>query len=352
MRSFCMRLVHWIILLGLGIRTFGLNPSSCQKTLAKLNPSRKIYRELLSTNSEALNATKINTTFPASNMYAPTPDKWLAPDQEYREQIAVRKALYEKRAKDILKILPGEEARVNEAAQEFLEMTASHLTTQFPQSFVREGDTVKAIQTGVTVNLDPKSGGHPLEKLGLLIQDDVTINLKNTDGKVIMAGGFLATPTNWALQDFIGMDVHAIHAGVPEYENRLKKTVEGTVERGVRGKCIGRNNWFLVTNPELALPSYRTSTYKEVDITDSNVGKNVFLRSELESIVNLPKTGATIFTIRPRVWSLEFVKANAPEVAKTLATAIQLPESGYSEMEWTAPLLKYLGVTPTQTSGN
>jgi len=344
-----MHFWSWIIFGVLTVRTFALNPSSCQTTLQRLNPSRKIYRELLSTNSEALNTTKINTTFPASNMYAPTPDKWLAPDQEYREQMGVRKALFEKRPKDILKVLPGEEQRVNEAAQEFLEMTANHLTTQFPEKFVKEGTVIKARETGIEVNLDPKVGGHPLEKLGLLIQDDVTINLKNSDGKVVMAGGFLATPTNWALQDFIGMDVHAIHAGVPEYENRLKKTVEGAVERGVRGKCIGRNNWFLVTNPELALPSYRTSTYKEPTITDQNVGQNVFLRSELESIVNLPKTGATIFTIRPRVWSLEFVKANAPEVAKNLSTAIQLPESGYSEMEWTAPLMKYLGAQ-TDTS--
>jgi hypothetical protein len=177
----------------------------------------------------------------------------------------------------------------------------------------------------------------------MLLQDDVTVNLKQADGKVILAGGFLATPTNWSLQDFIGIDVHAIHAGIPEYENRLKKTVEGAVERGVKGKCIARNNWFLVTNPELALPSYRRSTYKEPTLNEANVGFNLFLRSELESIVNLPNSGATIFTIRPRVWSMEFVKANAPEVAKNLATAIQQPNSGYSEMEWKGPLLKFFG---------
>lgn len=341
-----MQLVLWLIFWFLANPIHALNPDACKTTFSKLSPSRKIYRELLSTNSAALQTTKINTTFPASNMYAPTPDKWLAPDQEYQEQMGIRKALFQKRPDDILKVLPQEASKVNEAAQEFLEMTASHLTTQFPNSFVREGDTIKALQTGVTVNIDPKSGGHPLEKLGLLIQDDVTVNLKNSEGKVIMAGGFLATPTNWALQDFIGMDVHAIHAGVPEYENRLKKTVEGAVERGVRGKCIGRNNWFLVTNPELALPSYRTSTFKEATITEANVGQNVFLRSELESIINLPKSGATIFTIRPRVWSMDFVKTHAPEVAKNLATAVRLPESGYSEMEWTAPLLKFLGATP------
>lgn len=342
-----MRAAFLLILWVLSFNAFGLNPENCTTKLSKLKTSRKIYRELLSGNSEALQRTKINTTFPASNMYAPTPEQWLAPDREYQEQMGIRKSLYEKRPKDILKILPGEEGRVQEAAQEFLEMTANHLSTQFPNVFVKEGNTIRSIPTGIVVNLDPKSAGHPLEKLGLLIQDDVTINLKNNEGKVVMAGGFLATPTNWALQDFIGMDVHAIHAGVPEYENRLKKTVEGAVERGVRGKCIGRNNWFLVTNPELALPSYRTSSYQEPTITEANVGQNVFLRSELESIVNLPKTGATIFTIRPRVWSLDFVKANAPEVAKNLGNAIKLPESGYSEMEWTQPLLKFLG-SPSQ----
>ncbi|MFM8315467.1 MAG: heme-dependent oxidative N-demethylase family protein, partial [Deltaproteobacteria bacterium] len=286
---------------------FGVGNPNCESALKKLSSPKKLYRPLLSTNTEALLTTKINTTFPSPNMYAPTPDKWLAPDSEYRTQMDLRKALYGKRPTDILKIQPGQEERVREAAQEFLEMTGNHLTTQFPADFVREGDNIRAIKTGVTVSLDAKSGPHPLEKLGMLIQDDVTINLKDSEGKVILAGGFLATPTNWSLQDFIGMDVHAIHAGIPEYENRLKKTVEGSVERGVKGKCIGRNNWFLVTNPELALPSYRRSTYREPSITEQNVGKNVFLRSELESIVNLPKTGATIFTIRPRVWDMAFV---------------------------------------------
>jgi hypothetical protein len=74
------------------------------------------------------------------------------------------------------------------------------------------------------------------------------------------------------------------------------------------------------------------------------VGKNLFLRSELESIVNLPKSGATIFTIRPRVWDMEYVRENAPEVVKNLATAVQLPEAGYSETEWKEPLLKFFGV--------
>jgi hypothetical protein len=339
-----MRLAILVFLFGLALQAHGVTQTHCPEAFEKLAPSRKLYRPLLSTNAEALQSTKINTTFPAPNMFIYEPAKWLVPDREYKEQMAIRKALFEKRPTDILKIHPGQEQKVKEAAEEFLEMTASQLLTQFPSKFVKGNNSIKSLETGVEVSLDPKVGPHPLEKLGMLIQDDVTINLRTDEGKVILAGGFLATPTNWALQDFIGIDVHAIHAGIPEYENRLKKTVEGAVERGARGKCIGRNNWFLVTNPELALPSYRRSTYKEPTITEANVGKNLFLRSELESIVNLPKSGATIFTIRPRVWDMEYVRENAPEVAKNLATAVQLPEAGYSETEWKEPLLKFFGV--------
>lgn len=341
-----MRNVIFAFLCGVYVSSYAVQTPDCKATLGKIKPeSRKLYQPLLSTNSEALQATRINTVFPAPNIYSPAPEKWLAPDQEYSSQMAMRQALYKKRPSDILKIQPGKEVEVKAAAQEFLEMTGQHLTTQFPAEFTQDGNKIHSKSTGVTVDLNPDAGPHPLEKLGMLLQDDVTVNVKDSDGKVILAGGFLATPTNWSLQDFIGMDVHAIHAGIPEYENRLKKTVEGAVERGVRGKCIGRNNWFLVTNPELALPSYRTSTYKEPTITETNVGKNLFLRSELESIVNLPKSGATIFTIRPRVWDMAFVKENAPEVAKNLAKAVQLPESGYNEAEWKEPLLKFFGVT-------
>ncbi len=322
----------------------------CTDTFQKLNPTRKIYRPLLSTNSEALQSTKINTVFPASNMFIYPADKWLAPDSEYVEQIKLRQSLYQKRPSDILKVQPGQETRVTEAAQEFLEMTANQLVTQFPSIYEKENNIIKVKATGIQVSLDANMGNHPLEKLGLLIQDDITVNLKDKDGKIILAGGFLATPTNWSLKDFIGMDVHSIHAGIPEYENRLKKTVEGTVERGVRGKCIGRNNWFLVTNPELSLPSYRASTFKQPIITENNIGKNLFLRSELESIINLPKTGATIFTIRPRVWNMEYVRNNAPEIVKNLMTAIKLPESGYSDSPWNESLLKYFATEPLKSA--
>jgi len=283
-----MRLAILVFLFGLALQVHGVTQTHCPEAFEKLAPSRKLYRPLLSTNAEALQSTKINTTFPAPNMFIYEPAKWLAPDREYKEQMAIRKALFKKRPTDILKIHPGQEQKVKEAAEEFLEMTASQLLTQFPSKFVKGNNSIKSLETGVEVSLDPKVGPHPLEKLGMLIQDDVTINLRTDEGKVILAGGFLATPTNWALQDFIGI--------------------------------------------------------KEPTITEANVGKNLFLRSELESIVNLPKSGATIFTIRPRVWDMEYVRENAPEVAKNLATAVQLPEAGYSETEWKEPLLKFFGV--------
>ena len=341
-----MRLALLLLSIGIVSTIFASDSQSCASSLGKLGkPPRKLYASLLSTNQEALVDTKINTTFPSPNMFSPAPEKWLAPDREYKEQVAARKKLYEKRPADILKIHPGQEQAVKEAAQEYLEMTATHLASTFPNQFVKENNSIKSLETGETFSLDPNVGPHPLEKLGLLLQDDVTVNVKTPEGKVILAGGFLATPTNWSLQDFIGMDVHAIHANVPKYEAKLKKTVDGAVEKGIKGKCIARNNWLLVRNPELALPSYRRSTFKKPTITADNIGQNLYLRSELESIVNLPNTGATIFTIRPRVWNMEFIRDHAPEVAKNLSTAIKNPDSGYSEVEWKDALIKYFGVS-------
>ncbi len=303
-------------------------------------PSRKLYRPLFSSNTDALKMMKINKTYPATNMFLMPPEKWLAPDAEFKEQMELRARLYKNRPQDIMVVDETQEPRVRAAAEELLGVMANHLVQQFPETYGFENGNIVIKPLGTSFSLTDHSEMPALAKVGLLAQDDITFSLiAPNNGPVTMYGGFLATPTHWAMQDFISMPVHEIHGGIPGYEEKLKKAVEGTIT-GHGGKIMGRNNWFIESNPELALPSYRTSTYKGAPVTEANVADTLFLRSELESIFVLPNSKAAVFTIRPRVWKMSTVKEGAPEISQQISEA--LPTSQYAEEWWAAPLARQL----------
>lgn len=307
--------------------------AECNYTLiariGRTDQEQVLYRPILSTNVESLNLTKINKVFPAPNMRLLQPNEWLAPDAEFAEQTKLRDELYAHRPNDILQVLPGYEEKVRLASEEVLRKIVTHLTTEFPNQYKIENGEVLNIPTGSKIVLADKSV-HPLAKAGLLVQDDLTLTMLDTRGRPRMVAGFVATPTNWSVADFLGQTINQIHGSVQNYES-IKKPVQGAVMQPVPGKLIGRNNWFVVTNPSLALPSYQRPVFKGAKVVPSNVPDRLFLRSETESIVMLPETRAVLFSIRPRVWSFRFVKENAPEKAQELAEGIAAKGSGYAD---------------------
>ncbi len=309
--------------------------------------SRKIYRPLISTNVATLRTTKINKNFPAANMFVFSPPQWLAPDEEVGEHLELRQRLFKHRPNDIYAVLPTEAARMLAASQELLELVAKHVSSEFPEVYQLVGDKITIKELSKTFDLKDHSDLPPLVKVGLLIQDDLTVSLRGEDGQVRLSGGFVATPTVWNLNAFLGSTVHNIHAGVAGYQEALHGTVDGLVRCPMAGKkeitkIMGRNNWFVVSNPELALPDYRKSTYPKKIFTPGNVGQNVFLRSELESLFILPQSKAVVFTIRPRVWPMAMVTQEAPLVARDIAEAIAIPEAGYLQEPWLPFLSRFL----------
>jgi hypothetical protein len=299
---------------------------------------RTLYRPVFSTNVARLHEMRINKVFPAGNIGHEERATWLAPDAEFAEQTRMRQALYLNRPGDVFRVARGYKRQARAAGAELLEELASHLPTAYPEHYRLEGRSLRNLITGDAIKLD-HWWVHPLVKAGLLVQDDITINAIDRDGELRLIAGFVATPTHWAMQDFLGMSVHDIHANVSNYD-RIRSVVDGSA-RLAPGKITRRNNFFIESDPTLALPSYRRSTWTP-SAPDPDLTDRLYLRSELETLIRLPKSNAVIFTIRPRVFRLDFLKEHAPEKARELAEAIQAPGSYYADAEWAQPLVEYL----------
>lgn len=318
-----------------------------------------VFVPLFSTNIKRLRSARINTTFPAANFYLPELDEWLEPDTEHVEQMRIRHGMYELYPEEVYSVHPQYEKEALAASLKVQFKMLSHLITVFPETFRLLENTVENLQTGVQFDLTDNTP--PLVRLGLLIQDDITINLLCSDGVHRFVAGFVANPTLWSVRSFLGKSMDEIHqTRVVHYENKLKKAVDATLGRPSVGRLMGRNNWFVYTESIYPLPTFHLPKEKEpVDFTLQNVGESTYLRSELESIFCvegdktiaptagklpsvLPEAPVNIFTFRPRVWKMSDVKEHAPENAAKLAEGIQNPDSGYLKETWNRVLVEYL----------
>ena len=311
-----------------------------------------LFKPIYSTNADSLRAMVVNDTFPAGNLSA-LGARWLPPDHEFAVQMTARRGLYKQYKRDVFGVAPGYGHRVRVASQELLDELVVKLTTDHPDHYTLAGRTLVDQKTGYRLNLDDKKL-HPLVKAGLITQDDLTINMRGADGKIRMVGAFVATPTNWGTHDFLGMTLDEIHANVGGYEGKLKTMINGMAEKLQPGRDRLRNNWFIGTDHGFSRPTWQppgTSTNPRVPgrWTKNNVGQGLVLRSEIETLVRLQNSQALVFTIRPRTWSMDFVRAEAPEIALDVAAGVKAAGSGYETAPWANVLTRYLSEVPAGT---
>jgi hypothetical protein len=310
-------------------------------------PRERLYVPVYSTNVAMLRGMVVNKVFPAPNMGA-LEKRWIPLDGEFAQHMAIRRAIYAKRPRDVFAVQRGYDKRVRAASQELLDDLVRSLITDHPDHYRMEGTRIHDLQTGFSLDLaDPEL--HPLVKAGLLTQDDLTVNLPDRHGKYRLVAGFVATPTHWQVHDFLGKTVDEIHSKIPGYEKRLKIMLERLLPNLKVGKDRIRNNWFIETNHDLSMPKWRHRSPPFADrYTRKDVGRQVVLRSELETLFRLPvNQQAMIFTIRPRVWTMDFVKQNAPEIAWQIREALATGGSGYARMPWRRAMRGFLAdLTP------
>lgn len=141
-----------------------------------------------------------------------------------------------------------------------------------------------------------------------------------------LVGAAVAFPTDWRVDDKMGLPLAALHAPIHGYAEQLATGVDRFMLKLKPGAIYGRSNWFVVDSGDLChLPGERDLF---AGVTTENAGERLFARCERQTLRRLPETGAILFTIGVYVEPLD---ALSDEAIHWLAEAVMAIPPGERE---------------------
>ncbi|MFW5681015.1 MAG: heme-dependent oxidative N-demethylase family protein [Pseudomonadota bacterium] len=228
-------------------------------------------------------------------------DDWLWVTEHYADEIAQKRRLLAEGA-DIVAELP----EAAPAVAETLALIEEHLTHFAP-------------------HLLPGPGGPPLQRAGLLVQEDLCWMAAGPDGYRLIAA-FLAFPARWRLADKLGRPMRAIHEPVPGFAERLGATADRFFANLTVERPVWRANWSILDDPALHQPEAKRR-YQRIEVTPETAGHDLWLRVERQTLRRLPETGVVLFTIHTLVRPLGEMAAD-PDAAAALADRLdEMPDA-------------------------
>ena len=175
--------------------------------------------------------------------------------------------------------------------------------------------------------VDP--GLHPIDRCGRRTQEDWCLLVDLDATGPILAAASVCFPTRWTLRDKIGQSTAAIHAPVSRYDDQLSVPVDRFLDRLAPDGPVWRLNWNVLDDGALHQPVRPSRSVERAGprpAGDFDVGHDIWLRVERQTLRRLPGTGAIAFSIRVHQQSLASL-AGQRGVLERLAAAIDaLPE--------------------------
>lgn len=224
--------------------------------------------------------------------------EWTVRHADFDAQMAYRRHLLAEHPEVVL----GAMSEGEDPAEELLEMLLAHLGDSRP--------------------LTRAERFCPLTAIGRLVAEDFCVLMPDAaSGEYRLAAAVLCFPSRWLLSEKLGRPLTPIHTPVPGYQGDLARRVNRVFEALRPERPLQRVNWSVHPNPELFLP--QGESFKSADL-EPEPGARFFLRTERQTLVRLPRTGAVAFGIKTSVTPVDHL---APAVAAGLARALSaLPE--------------------------
>ena len=204
---------------------------------------------------------------------------WLVVDEQREAELAFKAVLLGDRHDEVFAAMPATE----EAGQEALDLIVGIGPTE-----------VKASAVDVELTDGKGQALHPLDIAGRLVQEDLCLLKRTSDGWILVAGS-VCFPSRWSLAEKIGRPLLDVHDPVEGYSSDLARRVDRLFDR-LDQQIVWRRNWFLRPEPHLFQPSKPEGGDRIVAAPDCLSG--LYLRSERQTFRLLPQTGNVLFTIR------------------------------------------------------
>lgn len=209
---------------------------------------------------------------------------WLIVDEAYGAQMAERDRLIA----DLPEKVHALDGAALPAARELLEMVLEHLAGHAGFTI---GAQAVTRPDGVQVALNRDA---PLLSAGRLVQEDLCLMQKQGDAHVL-TGAILCFPASWTLAEKFMRPLLRIHKPVPPYDAGVAARVQRLFDGIKPGRAMWRANAHFYEDPTLFHPRVEAAPRVKVP------GPAPFVRSERQSIVRLPQSGAVVFGIHTYV---------------------------------------------------
>lgn len=112
-----------------------------------------------------------------------------------------------------------------------------------------------------------------------------------------LTGAAVAFPTDWRIEDKIGLPLLGVHAPIHGYAEQLSEGVDRFIDGLNSGEIWGRTNWFVVASDDLRYLPQDDPQIRFAHVTSNNAGETLCVRCERQTLRRLRESGAVLFTI-------------------------------------------------------
>ncbi|KAE8158860.1 hypothetical protein BDV40DRAFT_307492 [Aspergillus tamarii] len=246
-------------------------------------------------------------------------------DKNYLDRINLRKRIMAEHPETVL----AAEGCVKPAVDEFYTwLVGTYLPTRYPRMFQLRSSAgekstfLHSLVTDETFPLSPEE--IPLDTLrvmGGLIEDDLLFLMPSNDGDGYALRGFVTCfPNGFNTSSKLGLKLRDIHKPVPQYKEKLEKSMDRFFQKLVVGRFIKRANWTITTTDRMFTAS-GNHLYEGEEIPQEEVNINIArLRVERQFLHRLPQSHAILFSFKTLLYTLPEIKEEG--LGEVLAEAI------------------------------
>jgi len=221
------------------------------------------------------------------------PDDWIVPDANLARQLAEKVTHFTEHHDAVFRAEP----ETREAQQEVLDRLLDYLPARYPAIWKVSGGVVSIIPADLDYPVNAFAD-RPLELAARLVQDDLVLMRKGTDGYRIAAAA-LCFPATWLLAEKFGRAIADVHGPVPGFGpgTRTAGLIDRIFDNLKAGQPVERCNWSIYEVPDLHHP-YRQATHTRWREVSGDVLDDIWLRAERQTLSRLPRSGDIVFTIQ------------------------------------------------------
>ncbi|GMF02313.1 unnamed protein product [Ambrosiozyma monospora] len=258
-------------------------------------------------------------------------------EESYLERTNLRVEVLEKYGK----LLTGCHESAVESVRESYDYIFNYLLQRYPKYFYtvknEKGETVFYNSIRIesfplnSTNLKPEE---MLYGIARNIEEDFLILLKNPKYDEIdeyhLRANVSCFPAGFNPSEKLNTPLTSIHVPVPEYKEKLQRSMNRWFDRLQPYEYMVRNNWGFQIGNQLCDPDGYQATYDELiaikaaDPKDLNFNE-VFLRVEKQMFTKLPKSGGVLFLSRYYTYPLTQIRSEGEKCEELCGAIDGLP---------------------------